>query len=379
MDTNVIDQSKQYVEHYINEHGGTHLTYHNMEHTRRVIKAAEDLADEAEIDTADRQLLQLAAIYHDVGYCEGASGHELRSAEIASTQLAKYGLDQVQIGKVRDLIMSTCSGWHGSDSLCQLLVDADMAGLADSDYLMISEGLRKELSHLEGKEIDQSKWMAENIRFFEAHKYQSRAGKSLYKKAKRKNLKWLKKMAAVDGQSLTIASSKSAQTQLKTALRNHIDLSAIADNKANIMLSVNAIMITVGVPLLMERISTQPQLLMPTIILGITCLVSMIFATLSTRPQKMNGVTKLDQIKQQKTNLFFFGNFYQMKFEEYDEGMREVVADSEIMDNSITRDLFYLGKTLGKKFSQLRVCYNVFMIGIVLAVVSYGVQMLIGV
>ena len=176
----------------------------------------------------------------------------------------------------------------------------------------------------------------------------------------------------------TIATNKSAQTQIKTSLRNHIDLSAIADNKANMMLSINAIVLTVGMPLLIDTMRKNPKLLLPTIIIGIASVISIIFATLSTRPQRMKGVTERSQIKDKKTNLFFFGNFYNMDFDDYEEGMKEVVGDNEILDNSITRDLFFLGKTLGMKFDYLRICYGIFAVGIVTAALAFAVVLIWG-
>ena len=176
---------------------------------------------------------------------------------------------------------------------------------------------------------------------------------------------------------LTIGSSKNAQTQFKTALRNHIDLSAVADNKANIMLSVNALIITVALPLLLDQIQTNQKLVIPTIILAATGLISMMYATLSTRPIKTFGKTTLQQIQDKKSNLFFYGNYHKMSFDEYEDGMRKVVSDNTILDNSITRDLYYLGRTLGKKFDYLRLCYNIFMYGIVLSVLSFVIIALI--
>lgn len=181
----------------------------------------------------------------------------------------------------------------------------------------------------------------------------------------------LEKTKVKKSKSQTITKSKTAQTQLKTALRNHIDLSSIADNKANIMLSVNAMILTVGLPLIISQFESNPALILPTAILAISSLGSMVFATLSTRPGKMPGITKMEQIKALKSNLFFFGNFYKMNFEEYESGMKTVVGDNEIIDNSITRDLFFIGKSLGKKYSHLRKCYNIFMYGVGISLISY--------
>lgn len=168
----------------------------------------------------------------------------------------------------------------------------------------------------------------------------------------------------------TISTSKTAQTQLKTTLRNHIDLSAIADNKANIMLSVNAIVITIGLPLILDKLTDFPQLLIPIAILGLSSVVSMFYATLATRPIKMTGLTDINTLKDKKTNLFFFGNFYKMSALEYEKGLSTVIADQELLDNAITTDLFYLGKSLGRKYDLLRICYNAFIFGIICSMVS---------
>ena len=53
-----------------------------------------------------------------------------------------------------------------------------------------------------------------------------------------------------------------------------------------------------------------------------------------------------------------------MPFDDFEKGIKDVIADNDILDNSITRDLFFLGKALGRKYDQLRLCYNIFMYGL---------------
>ena len=189
-----------------------------------------------------------------------------------------------------------------------------------------------------------------------------------------KSAKKAKKMA----ETSPIQGNRSAQMMFKTALRNHIDLSTLADNKANIMLSVNALIITLIVPMAVGQINDTPFLLIPILILLLTCLISMIYATLATRPIKMNGETQMKTIEQGTSNLFFFGNFYKMKFNEYKKGIYKVLESDDDLDDTIMRDLFYLGKSLGAKYSQLRICYTIFMLGVSLAVlaflVAYGIN-----
>jgi hypothetical protein len=97
----------------------------------------------------------------------------------------------------------------------------------------------------------------------------------------------------------------------------------------------------------------------------------MIYATLATRPIKMNGTTEPFTINEGKSNLFFFGNFFKMDFNVYKKGIYKVLESDEDLEDSIMRDLFYLGKSLGSKYSLLRICYTVFMYGISLAVLAF--------
>jgi hypothetical protein len=120
-----------------------------------------------------------------------------------------------------------------------------------------------------------------------------------------------------------------------------------------------------------SQIEETPYLLIPILLLLLTCLTSMIFATLATRPIKMAGKTESIIVDQGKSNLFFFGNFYKMDFDKYKSGIYQVLENEDDLDDSIMRDLFFLGKSLGTKYALLRVCYTIFMVGVSLAVVAF--------
>ena len=380
MSETLINASKDFVKKYFEENVSEDFSYHNYQHTSAVVDAAQRLSSEAKLNEDETEILILSALFHDVGFGIDPDNHEYHSEKIARLFLESNGYSAEKIDLVSKCIMATKLDWKGEDKLCCLMKDADLSGLANNEYSKIAENLRQEKSTLQGINLDKQQWLIENISFIQNHDYFSEEGKKLYEKGKLKNLKKLKKLENKTKDKppklLTIGSSKSAQTQLKTALRNHIDLSSIADNKANIMLSVNAIVITVGIPLLVDRSYDNEQMIVPTAILALASLVSMVFATLSTRPAKMNGKTTSEMIKEKKSNLFFFGNYFKMSFEEYEEGMKTVVSDNEILDNSITRDLFFLGHSLGHKYQYLRWCYNIFMYGIGLAMVSFLVILL---
>jgi len=123
--------------------------------------------------------------------------------------------------------------------------------------------------------------------------------------------------------------------------------------------------------LLGKEVSNNKALLIPMVMLLIVCLTSMIFATLATRPIPMKGYSSMESILEKKSNLFFFGNYFRMSFDEYEKGMMATISDTDILDSTIMRDLFFLGKTIGNKFVYLRRCYTIFMYGIILTVISF--------
>jgi hypothetical protein len=147
----------------------------------------------------------------------------------------------------------------------------------------------------------------------------------------------------------------------------------MADNKANIMITVNSIIVSILVSILIRKFEEFPNLIVPTVILTMVCLITIVFAVLATRPNVSSGRFTREDVQAKRTNLLFFGNFHNMTLEDYEEGVREMMTDSEFLYGSMTRDIYFQGKVLGRKYKLLRISYTVFMFGFVLAVFSFGI------
>ena len=145
----------------------------------------------------------------------------------------------------------------------------------------------------------------------------------------------------------------------------------MADSKANIMISVNTIIISIIISVLIQKLDTNPHLIIPTSILLISCLVTIIFSILATRPNVSSGMFSRNDVEKRKTNLLFFGNFHKMKLEDYEWGMRELMEDSSYLYGSLIRDIYFLGVVLGKKYRLLRISYTIFMFGLVVSVLAF--------
>lgn len=157
----------------------------------------------------------------------------------------------------------------------------------------------------------------------------------------------------------------------RTSYRTHMDLSGIADNKSNIMISINGIIISIVIASISPKIDSNPWLLIPTSILLISSLLSMVYAVLSARPRVSKEKVTLEDVRANRANILFFGNFYTLPRADYVEGLEELMQDSERLYDNMARDLHGLGVVLAKKYTLLRTAYNIFMIGLVLSVISF--------
>ncbi len=386
--TYLIDLSSAEVQRRFAAADCTSLYYHNLEHTEQVVKAAGLIGNVMDLSEEDLEDLRIAAWWHDAGMLDRpGKGHEVKGAEEVRDFLRTQDVSEERIAKIESLILATQVSYAPSTPLQRAMRDADLSNLGRPEYLDRLENLRREwqMRPDSKRELDDDvEWYEENIAFVAGHQYLTGAANKLYGEQKQLNLdrlhkklkkvkkKMRKKARKASGSDKTaIQSEKSAQMMLKTTLRNNIDLTSIADGKANIMLSISAMIISLGMPLLAAYIPQFTYLIIPAAVLLITCVLTIVYATLATRPVKTSGVTELKTIGNGKSNLFFFGNYYNMKMADYKEAMTEVLANQEILDNSVMNDMYWLGVALGHKFNRLRICYGVFLVGIVLTVIAF--------
>jgi len=66
-----------------------------------------------------------------------------------------------------------------------------------------------------------------------------------------------------------------------------------------------------------------------------------------------------------------------MDIKDFHWGMMEMIKDSDFLYSTMTRDLYYLGVVLAKKYRYLSICYSIFMYGLIFAVIGFAVAYLI--
>ena len=372
------------------------LSYHNYEHTLSVLEAVEKIGKVEQLSEAELEIVQIAAWFQYTGLKDAYEGFEEKSVQIAETFLKEENVAAETTEKILSCIRSTKSDHEPGNSLEAVLHDASKVQFTKGNYKKFITERRAEIENIGKKQFTDKEWLQYtlgdvlNCQFYTAFgKTELAAARSGVRAKLEKNLSKLEKKAdedLINNLGVTAAELKALkkklqkvegrpergiETMFRLTSKNHLDLSGMADTKANIMISVNSIIISILIGGLMQKLDTNPHLVVPTIILLVVNLGSMIFAILSIRPNITNGLFTRDDIENHRTNLLFFGNFHKMKREDYHWGMNRLMENAAFLYSNLIDDIYFLGVVLARKYSLLRYSYNIFMYGIVVAVVAY--------
>lgn len=387
--TALIDKTKQYVRELLSEQLPGNCLYHNLTHTTRVFKSTKEIAEHSSLSDKDREIVLLSALLHDIGYIYGCQGHEEKSAQMAQEFLSAQGVDPKDIQTIQANIMATKMEAVPQDDMQCILRDADASHFAKEYFQEASEFLRLELRMQGIKDMNKRSWLEGNIDLLEnQHQFNTDYALEHWEAGKRKNIENMKKESAAidlikkdkkkeDKKRRKLEDpDKAIQSVFRVTLRNHIKLSDIADTKANILLSVNAIIISIALSNLIPKLDnpSNQYLIWPTVIFLLFTVISIVLSILATRPNVTSGRFTREDVQKKKVNLLFFGNFHHMSLDQYQWAMNELLEDKEYIYSSLTKDLYFLGLVLSRKYKILRLTYTIFMAGIIVSVIAFSVS-----
>ena len=385
---NIIEQAEQFIYNLLKDNLSELFTYHNFNHTLDVVNAVKVLTEHENIEKTDSEIVQIAAWFHDCGYIHGSTNHEDLSISIATNFLNDQQVSEDYIAKVCSLIEATKYNKVPKNILEQIIRDADYYHFSTDNYFKRCELLRKEWDKTQDKTFTDIEWAKANLKMLSKdHKYNTAYAKENWTGPKQNNILLIKDIIKKlendsDEKNVVLKNKKKKKdkkpdrgidTLFRITLSNHTRLSGIADSKANILLSVNAIIISIALSSLIPKLDSirNEHLIYPTFIMLLFSVVSIIFAILSTRPKVTSGTFTRQDIAEKKVNLLFFGNFYKMPLQEYEWAVNEMMNDREYLYNSLIKDLYFLGLVLEKKYRLLRITYNIFMIGLIISFISF--------
>lgn len=155
---------------------------------------------------------------------------------------------------------------------------------------------------------------------------------------------------------------------LRTTQQHQVQLSSIADQKANIIIASNCIIFSIT----LSRIETSYQYW------GIWSLIAMsvfsiITAIIVVAPLSMNA--KLPNKDSIHFNPLFFMHFTSYSLEEYQIKMETIMQSPELVKESMVRDIYQIGKVLaGRKYPFLKLSSAIFIGGIFITLLLFVIQ-----
>ena len=394
MNDSIYKKVAQYVTGLFDEYPHPNLLYHNLEHTRSVVERTQEIAAHYQLDENDMLAVYVAAWFHDVGHLFAEiAQHEEKSRELMTDYMRQQGAGDELIGTIAGCIHATRMPHEPQGLLQEILCDADTYHFGTKDFRKTNKLIRKEykLRNYNTLILD---WEKNTLELLERHRYFTSYCQVLLQDGKNANIertrrKYLKTInanthtAAVNTPDPELAKQKQSlvtrgiQTMLRLTSENHLRLSDMADGKANILISVNAIIISVILGVLIRKLETDTYLTIPTIIFLAFSVATVIIAIMATRPKVSEGRFTKDDIVNKRTNLLFFGNFYKTSIEEYEWAMGIMMVDKDYLYGSLVKDIHQLGVVLGRKYKLIRLAYIIFTIGIVVSVLAFTIAVLL--
>lgn len=386
MDTNnLYKKTEQYVTALFNDNKKPELVFHNLDHTLNVVARTKEIAGHYYLSENDMLVVYITAWFHDTGYLFADPGHhEEKSVELMQEFMKTHTTDDKLSDSVAACIMATKPPRQHDSLLKEIICDADTYHLGTAGFKETNKKVWEEFN-ANGTTVTAEEWVLQTRELLNEHQFYTKYCKDLLKKGKKKNMKKLNKMPVEKDKTEEVKNlsdlekdksglmSKGIQTMLRLTSQNHFHLSDMADSKANILISVNAIIISVILGVLMRKLEEAPYLAIPTIIFLMVSLATIVISIIATRPKVTGGTFTSQDILDKKTNLLFFGNFYKASYDEYNAAMRAMMSDTDYLYGSLIKDIYTLGTVLGRKYRLVRLAYNIFMIGIIVSVLAFAI------
>jgi hypothetical protein len=385
------------------------LHFHNLAHKARVLDMANKMISHYNLDDRAR-FITLASIWilepEKAGL--GPASEKGAAVDRMVDRLASLGVGKEDLLEIRSCL-AACEGIHVPESICEKICsDASSFYFGSNSFSQSNKLRRKEAEAFAGHKISGILWREQSITLFENHQFYTEYAQSLLNLAKQNNLRTLLEKQASDDQknypeywgkntkreevqdaqtgikpkppgepSSRLSGKKpkhhlrGVETMFRNSSSNHLRLSVMADNKAFIMISVNSILISVAIGLIIGKLVLIPKLFVPTVFLLLVNVVAIIYSVLATRPGVMKGTFTKKEVEDKTVDLLFFGSFYKMPLEDFEYGIRVMMDDIEFLYGSLIKDIYLQGKVLGRKFRFLRISYNIFMYGTAATVLAY--------
>ena len=167
------------------------LPYHNLEHTRRVVVHAGEIAKYYRLNIELHFIVLMAAWFHDIGYIYGGEdGHEQTGVFVMELNLQRLSVDAKIIASIAGCIKATRHPSNPKNAHEGMVCDADTYDFGTLNFRETYEPMKRERELRIGTAF--ADWPARSIRMLEEHRYHSEYCRQLLDAGKRENIEWLR-------------------------------------------------------------------------------------------------------------------------------------------------------------------------------------------
>jgi predicted metal-dependent HD superfamily phosphohydrolase len=383
---NILEEVSRYVFDLFKEKLSHDFVYHNYQHTLETVETCRKIArGYEELTEEDLEVLLLAAWFHDTGYAITYKGHEEKSKEIANEYLKKHGYPTARISRIQECIGGTQRGANPGSLIAEILADADIISIGEETFFAKADLLRAEWEKFKIRFCSELEWAETQLFFLQSTNFHTQEAQRLYGEQVQLNIQeQAKRLAKLNkkkekkkkkGLQTNAQPKRGIETMFRSIYMSHINLSSIADSKANMMISINSLIISITLTLVGAKLSLlgtsfkeNQVVIYPIIALLLTSLGAIIFAILSAKPQITKKINHLEEMKKKNVSILFFGNYANVSLADFEGQMTELMKSEDQLYGNMIRDLYFLGKVLATKYRLIKISYIVFMVGLILTV-----------
>ncbi|MEO7120906.1 MAG: HD domain-containing protein [Ginsengibacter sp.] len=182
-----LQDVQSYVEALYNKFQSAELSYHNLEHTQKVVQRCHEISEAYFIDETDKFILFTSAWFHDAGHLSGLPlNHEERSVEIMKTYFENKMDDTKIIDAIAGCIMATKIPHDPKTLPEKIIADADTYNLGTKDFIDTDSGVKKELQLRTDLALDD--WNSKTLNMLINHAFFTAYCRELLNKGKQENI-----------------------------------------------------------------------------------------------------------------------------------------------------------------------------------------------
>ncbi|MDF1546667.1 MAG: DUF5706 domain-containing protein [Bacteroidales bacterium] len=393
-------QAEKYAKDLFLKHKNELLLFHNIGYIKKTASYVNQICDLEKIDKTEREIVLVASWLFSLGFLFDYIDYKKHSLRVAHEFLKAQN---VVADKTESILMTIETVLYNKqhETICgEILFDASEFYVSTEDFLLWVKYHRQERNYfLKPKLTKRSFWQTVQT-YLNEHEFCTKSGKQLLGHGKEKNaskIKFvltqeLKQQLPTDNRMIIedlreeirelnqkmekrLSSTRGFDTLYRITARNQVALSGIADNKSNILITLNTLIVSAVITFVLVNYNELEFLMIPSFITIGFSMLSISLAIFAARPQIRPGIFSMDDFHNKKVNLIFYGNFYKMDYDDYETAIREMLADQDLLLSNLTSDQYTLGKILGRKFKLINFSFTVFLVGFVISSLAFAITL----